>query len=119
MQHDGTITGPVLRLFEARAKQGCRDALAEKFATTSIEVVRDKPGNVGYFYGPSVAGDENLFVFASVWSDLDAVKDRFGDDWQSSHLPAGYADLIDECSVRHYGLGSDWQLSDLSATGGS
>jgi|GEM_PF-1047901 len=114
MQHDNTSSGRVLRLFEARAKRGRGDELAQKFATTSIEVVRNKPGNVGYFYGPSLAGDEDLFVFGSVWNDLSAVKDRFGEDWQSSFLPAGYADLIDECSVRHFDLGEDWHLSDLS-----
>lgn len=114
MQQDRASSGPVLRLFEARAKQGRGDELAQKFATTSIEVVRNKPGNIGYFHGPSVAGDEGHFIFGSVWKDLNAVKDRFGDEWQSSHLPAGYADLIDQCSVNHYDLGSDWHVCDLS-----
>ncbi len=114
MQQDNASNGPILRLFSARAKQGRRDELARKFATTSVDVVREERGNVGYFYGPNVAGDEDLFVFASVWEDLSAVKDRFGEDWQSSYLPAGYADLIDDCSVRHYDLGSGWHLSDMS-----
>ena len=29
-------------------------------------------------------------------------------------LLSGYADLIEECSVRHYDLGSGWHLPDLS-----
>lgn len=106
MQSGVELSGAVLRLFEARAKQGRADELAQKLATTSVEVVRDKPGNQGYFFGRGVAGDDDVLVFASVWRDLDAVKELFGADWQSSYLPAGYADLIDACSVRHFGLGS-------------
>ncbi len=109
MQHDKTSGGPVMRLFEARAKPGRGDALAQKLATTSVEVVRDKPGNEGYFFGQSAAGEHDVFLFASIWKDLDAVKARFGADWQSSYLPAGYADLIDTCSVRHFHLGADWK----------
>jgi hypothetical protein len=49
-------------------------------------------------------------VFASIWKDLDAVKERFGEDWQVSFLPAGYEDLIDECSVRHIDLSAGWHV---------
>ena len=114
MQHEKATGGPIMRLFEARAKEGRGDELAQKFATTSVEVVRDKPGNEGFFFGQSVAGENDVFVFASVWKDLDAVKERFGADWQSSYLPAGYADMIDECSVRHFELGSGWRLPSHS-----
>ena len=114
MQHDQASSGPIVRLFEARAKPGRADELAQKLATTSIEVVRNQPGNEGYFFGRGVAGDHDVVMFASVWKDLSAVKDRFGADWQHSYLPAGYADLIDECSVRHYDLASGFHLYDLS-----
>ena len=110
MRHYKATSGPIVRLFEARPKQGRGDELAQKLATTSVEVVRNKPGNEGYFFGQSVAGEDDVFVFASVWKDLGAVKDRFGAGWQSSYLPTGYADLIDECSVRHFELGSGWNL---------
>lgn len=112
MQGGKDTIGPIMRLFEARAKQGRTDELAQKFATVSVEVVRGKPGNLGYFFGPTVEDDNEVLVFVSVWKDLNAVKNHFGADWQSSHLPAGYADLIDECSVRHFDLGSGWHLQD-------
>ena len=108
MQHDETNEGPVMRLFEARAKPGRGDVLARKLASTSVEVVRNEPGNEGYFFGHSIPGETDVFVFASVWRDLDAVKARFGADWQSSYLPDGYTDLIEDCSVRHFRLGADW-----------
>ncbi len=114
MQHGKASGGPVMRLFEARAKHGRADELAQKLATVSVEVVRNKPGNEGYFFGRSVADGNDDVVFASIWKDLSAVKDRFGADWQSSYLPAGYEDLIDDCSVRHYDLGSGWHVRDLS-----
>ncbi len=114
MPHDKTSGGPIMRLFEARARQGRADELARKLATVSVEVVRNKPGNEGYFFGRSVADGNEFVVFASIWKDMSAVKDRFGADWQSSYLPAGYEDLIEEWSVRHYDLGSGWHMHDLS-----
>lgn len=110
MQHGEESSGPILRLFEARAKPGCVDELAQKLSTSSIDVVRNEPGNEGYFFGQSVADDPDVLVFASIWMDMHAVKDRFGENWQSSYLPEGYADLIDACSVRHFILASESQL---------
>lgn len=108
-----TDNGPVLRIFEVRTKQGCVDKLLENFATTSADVVRDQPGNKGYFFGRCVQGGEDAVLFVSVWKDLDAVKAHFGEDWESSYLPSGYEDLIDECSIRHFDLSSGWHVQDF------
>lgn len=99
-----------MRLFQVQAKAGCALELIEKFATTSADVVRGEPGNEGYFFGQGVASDEGFVVFASIWRDLDAVKQRFGEDWQGSFLPPGYEALIEECSVRHVDLGLGWYV---------
>ena len=81
--HNGkTEGGPVMRLFEVRAKEGCAEALLRNFATTSADVVQNEPGNAGYFFGHGVPADGNVVMFASMWEDLDAVKARFGEDWQ-------------------------------------
>ncbi len=109
-----TRNGPLLRVFEVRTKQGYADRLLEKFATTSADVVRDKPGNLGHFFGRCVQGGEDVVVFVSVWTNLDAVRARFGEDWQSSFLPPGYEDLIEECSLRHFDVSSGWHVPDLS-----
>lgn len=105
-----TTDGPVLRVFEVQAKQGCADTLLKNFATTSADVVRGKPGNNGYFFGRCVQGGDDVVLFVSVWQDLEAVKARFGDDWQASYMPDGYEDLIDECSVRHFDTSSGWHV---------
>ena len=110
MQRDESDSGPIMRLFEARAKPGCADALLRKFATTSADVVLSEPGNQGYFFGQGLVRDDGVVVFASMWKDLDSVRARFGQDWQRSFLPAGYEDLIDECSVRHIDVGSGWHV---------
>ena len=103
-------TGPIVRHFEAHAKPGCGDALAEKFRVTSAAVVADEPGNRGYFFGREVDGETDVLVFASVWENLDAVKERFGDTWQQSFLPEGYEDLIAHCFVRHFDMSGGWQV---------
>ena len=110
MQQDLETSGPVMRLFEAQAKPGRAEALVRKFAKVSVEVVRDQPGNQGYFFGRRIDGETEVVVFASIWKDLRSVKERFGADWQLSYLPEGYADLIDDCSVCHYDLGAGWHL---------
>lgn len=103
----------VLRVFDVRAKPGQVSALREKLASTSIDVVRGEPGNVGHYFGRlhSAAGDE--LVFISIWSSLDAVKTRFGDSWEESFLPPGYEALIEDCSIRHYVV--EGELADAAS----
>jgi quinol monooxygenase YgiN len=105
-------SGPVLRIFEVRTKPNCADKLLENFATTSAEVVRGKPGNTGYFFGRCIQGGDDTVLFVSVWEDLAAIQSRFGDDWQVSYLPAGYEDLIKDCSVRHFDMTGGWHVPD-------
>lgn len=93
-----------------KAREGCAAELIKNFATTSADVVQHEPGNRGYFFGRGVAADEGTVVFVSFWKDLDAVKQRFGDDWQSSFLPEGYEDLILECSLQHIDVGAGWHV---------
>jgi len=45
------MTGPVLRIFEARTKPGRANELLENFASTSAGVVAGEPGNRGYIFG--------------------------------------------------------------------
>ena len=87
MSNDKAFDGSVLRVFEARAKPGCADSLTKKFATTSVDVVRNQPGNQGHFFGERISDKDNVFLFVSVWRDLNAVKTRFGDEWENSFLP--------------------------------
>ena len=115
MQSDTAGSGPVMRLFEVQARQGCADELMQKFATTSADVVRNEPGNEGYFFGRGAAGNNDAVFFASLWTDMDAIKERFGEDWQSSFLPPGYEDLIESCSLRHFDLASGWHVNRNSS----
>jgi quinol monooxygenase YgiN len=95
---------PILRLFKARARPSCESALAEKLATSSVQVVRDEPGFLGFLCAGPANNTDRDFVFASMWRDVDAIKARFGHDWRVSFLPPGYAELIEEFSVEHYHL---------------
>ena len=104
--------GPVMRLFEVKVRDGHAESLMQKFATTSADVVRNEPGNVGYFFGQGMVADADRLVFASFWKDLDAIKQRFGDDWQASFLPEGYEDMIEAHSIRHIDLSNGWFVGD-------
>ena len=95
---------PIIRVFRARARQGCERALADKLATSSVEVVQGQPGFLGHLAAGPANESQHEFIFASIWSDVDAVKARFGEEWRVSLLPPGYAELIEECSVEHYHL---------------
>jgi quinol monooxygenase YgiN len=108
-------SGPLLRIFEVRTKPGCAPKLLENFATTSADVVRNEPGNRGYFFGQCLEGGEDTVMFVSLWENLDAVKTRFGEDWQVSYMPPGYEDLIDECTVRHFDMAGGWNVTNLTA----
>jgi len=95
---------PIVRVFKARAVVGKEKELAKKLATTSIGVVKDKPGFSGYFAGqPAQAGGRD-FVFITVWRDFLALKDVFGESWRESFLPPGYAEIIEAHSIEHYEL---------------
>ena len=103
---------PILRLFRARAKLNRERDLAEKLATTSVDVVRNQPGFIGFLdAGPANDTDRN-FVFATLWKDVDAIKATFGQEWRVPLLPPGYAELIEDCSVEHY------HLTEFSLSGG-
>ena len=105
-------TGPVLRLFEVKVRNGHARALLQKFSTTSADVVRNEPGNQGYFFGQGMLTDVGQLVFASLWKDLNAVKRRFGEDWQASFLPEGYEGMIEEHSIRHIDLSDGWFVGE-------
>lgn len=104
--------GPILRLFEVKVRDGRAETLLQKFSTTSADVVRNEPGNCGYFFGRGILTDAGQLVFASLWKDLDAIKQRFGEDWQASFLPEGYEDMIEEHAIRHIDLSGGWFVAD-------
>ena len=91
----------IMRIFEVRAKPGNAEVLKQKLSDTSVSVVADKPGNLGYFFGENLSSDDNDLVFISVWKDLASVKSVFGADWEEAFLPEGYDEIIDRCSIKH------------------
>jgi len=78
--------------------------LADKLATSSVQVVQGQAGFLGYLVAGPANERQHEFIFASIWTDADALKARFGPEWRVSLLPPGYAELIEECSVEHYHL---------------
>jgi quinol monooxygenase YgiN len=93
---------PVARVFRATAAPGCRDELLRRFHSSSAAVVDGKAGCLGYRILEPMDAAAPEVVFESIWRDLDAVKMAFGEAWQDSYLPEGYAALITACSVQHF-----------------
>lgn len=95
---------PIVRVFKARARPGKERELADKLARTSPTVVKDKAGFLGYFAGGPAQPESRDFLFISMWRHFLALKEVFGDSWRESHLPPGYAELIEKHSIEHYEL---------------
>jgi quinol monooxygenase YgiN len=93
---------PIARVFRATAAPGCRDELLRRFHSSSAALVNSKAGCLGYRILEPVDALEPEVVFESVWQDLDAVKVAFGDAWQQSYLPEGYAELMTAHSAQHF-----------------
>src|SRR5215469_5496190 len=92
----------IARVFRATAAPGCRDELLRRFRSSSAALVDGKAGCLGYRILEPIDASALDVVFESIWQDLDAVKGAFGDAWQQSYLPEGYAALMTACSVDHF-----------------
>jgi hypothetical protein len=95
---------PIVRVFKARARVGKEKELAEKLANTSPTVVSGKAGFLGYLAGGPAQPDRRDFFFMTMWRHFLALKEVFGDSWRESHLPPGYAEIIEDHSIDHYEL---------------
>jgi hypothetical protein len=54
-----------------------RKILADKLATSSVEVVQGQPGFLGHLAAGPASEHQHEFIFASIWANVDAVKARF------------------------------------------
>ena len=92
----------IARAFQATAAPGCRDELLRRFRASSAALVNSKAGCLGYQILEPIDASALEVVFESIWQDLDAVKAAFGEAWQQSYLPEGYAALMTAYSVHHF-----------------
>ena len=93
---------PIARVFRAIAAPGCRDQLLRRFQSSSAVLVNSKAGCLRHRILEPVDATASELVFESIWRDLDAIKVAFGDTWQQSYLPEGYAALMTTYSVHHF-----------------
>ena len=98
------LSKSIFRVFEVRAKEGKVEMLKQKLSDTSVSVVYGQPGNLGYFFGSSLASNGNDLVFISVWENMESIKTLFGEDWEKSYLPEGYDEIIESCTIKHIEL---------------
>jgi quinol monooxygenase YgiN len=98
----GTGSRPIAPVFRATPAPGCRDELLQRFHSSSAALVNGKTGCLKYRILEPLDPSAPEVVFESIWQDLDAVKTAFGDAWQQSYLPEGYAALMTAYSVHHF-----------------
>src|SRR5215469_3425691 len=98
---------PIARVFRATAAPGCRDELLQRFHSSSAALVNSKVGCLKYRILEPVDASTPEVVFESIWQDLEAVKVAFGETWEQSYLPDGYAALMTAYSVQHFFVSED------------
>lgn len=97
------------RLFRARAYPGKEAALAEKLRSTSGRLVREQAAFLGLVAAGPLEPGARDFVFATLWRDFAGLEAMFGAHWREPLLPAGYAELIEWCSVEHFALTGEFR----------
>ena len=91
----------IVRVFLARAKPGCAEALEQRLRDDVLPEVAAAPGLVACHAG-APHGDTREFLFVTVWADLDAVRAFAGDDYTRPVLYGDTPELIEEMSLEHY-----------------
>ena len=99
----------ILRIFEVITKPNCAEQMLENFKTTSAQVVKDEPGNLGFYFGQGIQAEKESVVFVSIWKDLESIQKRFGENWKQSYLPEGYEEIIETHSLKHIKT-QGWEL---------
>ena len=92
----------LIRVFRARLKPGARGAYERLCRDHAIPSMRAQPGCLATHIGGTMPDAPNVFVFVSLWRDLESLRAFTGDSWQQVATIPGEADLIEYASVEHY-----------------
>lgn len=93
---------PIVRLFTVRIHSGLRDEFEEKFATISVDAVRQADGAVSAEICKPSRWDPDEYLMISRWRDEDALRRFAGENWSRAFIPRGMERFVAECTVHHF-----------------
>ena len=94
----------IMRIFQVTVRRGKEKDFSRFFHDTAIPLMKGTDGIVFVLPGAPRPDTPREFSFVMVWRDLDALKAFVGDDYQSPHIAAQEAELVESRVIRHYDL---------------
>ena len=94
----------IMRVFQVVTRPGKEAEFSKFFHETAIPLMRGTDGIVQVLPGAARSESSREFSFVMVWRDLDALKAFVGEDYQSPHIDAAEAELVESRTIKHYDL---------------
>ncbi|MCB1454435.1 MAG: antibiotic biosynthesis monooxygenase [Rhizobiaceae bacterium] len=94
----------IMRIFQVVTRPGKEAAFARFFYETAIPLMKSTEGIVSVLPGAARADSPREFSFVMVWKDLESLKAFVGEDYQSPHIDAAEAELVESRTIKHYDL---------------
>ena len=94
----------IMRIFQVVTRPGKEKEFSNFFHQTAIPLMKRTEGIVTVLPGAARPDSPREFSFVMVWKDLDALKAFVGEDYQSPHIDAAEAELVESRSIKHYDL---------------
>ena len=94
----------IMRIFQVVTRPGKEAAFARFFHETAIPLMKSTEGIVSVLPGAARADSPREFSFVMVWKDLESLKAFVGEDYQSPHIDAAEAELVELRTIKHYDL---------------
>ncbi|MCC0045067.1 MAG: hypothetical protein H6892_12040 [Brucellaceae bacterium] len=94
----------IMRIFQVVTRPGKEAAFARFFHETAIPLMKSTEGIVSVLPGAARADSPREFSFVMVWKDLESLKAFVGEDYQSPHIDAAEAELVESRTIKHYDL---------------
>ena len=92
----------IMRIFQVVVRPGKEEEFGHFFHGTAIPLMKSTEGIVSVLPGAPRPDSPREFSFVMVWKDLDSLKAFVGEDYQSPHIDAAEAELVETRTIKHY-----------------
>jgi heme-degrading monooxygenase HmoA len=94
----------ILRVVRELVREGLEDEYEPVVRASVAHFLANRPGLVAHWLGPSTPRGRE-WVVASLWTDLDAIRDFAGEAWQEIVLNDRQREMLETSWVHHYDVG--------------